>query len=177
VDPTARPSHIAIARILRPRGNRGEVLVELHTDFPTRFSLLSRVWVEYPDGRRECLEIERCWEHQGRQVLKFSSIESIGDAERLAGAWIEIAADQAIPLPAGTYWDHDLIGCRLRNRSGQLLGVVTHILRIAGNDQLVVQNDDVEFMVPVVAAICLEISIARKEILVELPEGLIDLNP
>ncbi len=177
MDPTARPSHIAIARILRPRGNRGEVLVELHTDFPTRFSLLSRVWVEYPDGRRECLEIERCWEHQGRQVLKFSSIESIGDAERLAGAWIEIAADQAIPLPAGTYWDHDLIGCRLRNRSGQLLGVVTHILRIAGNDQLVVQNDDVEFMVPVVAAICLEISIARKEILVELPEGLIDLNP
>ncbi len=177
MDPTAQPSHIAIARILRPRGNRGEVLVELHTDFPTRFSLLNRVWVEYPDGRRECLEIEHCWEHQNRQVLKFSSIESISDAERLTGAWIEIEANQAVPLPAGTYWDHDLIGCRLRNRNGEVLGIVTRILRIAGNDQLVVQNNDIEYLVPLVAAICREVSITRKEILVELPGGLTDLNP
>ena len=177
MDPTARPSHIAIAKILRPRGNRGEVLVELHTDFPARFSLLHRVRLEYPDGRHECLTIEHCWEHQGRQVLKFCSIDSIGDAERLTGAWVEIEPDQAVQLPAGTYWDHDLIGCRLLNRRGETLGVVTQVLRIAGNDQLVVQNGDVEYMVPVVAAICREVSIAHKEILVELPEGLISLNP
>ena len=58
MDPTAGPSHIAIARIARTRGNRGEVLAELHTDFPARFSLLKRVWVEFPDGRRESLALE-----------------------------------------------------------------------------------------------------------------------
>jgi len=176
VDPTTQPSHIAIARILRPRGNRGEVLVELHTDFPARFSHLNRVLVEFPDGRRECLDIERCWEHQGRQVLKFASINSISDAEKLVGAWIEVEADGVVTLPEGTYWDHDLVGCLLRNRSGERLGVVTDILRIAGNDQLIVSSENGEFMVPVAAAICLEISIACKEILVELPEGLMDLN-
>jgi 16S rRNA processing protein RimM len=176
VDPTARPSHIAIARIVRPRGNRGEVLVELHTDFPTRFGLLNRVWVRFPDGRRERLELERCWENQGRQVLKFGSIDSIADAEKLVGAWVEIEADQVVPLPAGTYWDHDLVGCSLRNDSGELVGVVTDVMRIAGNPQLVVLGASGEFMVPVVAAICKVISIARKEILVDLPEGLMDLN-
>lgn len=123
------------------------------------------------------MEVEHCREHQGRQVLKFSSIESISDAERLAGAWIEIEAEQAVSLPTGTYWDHDLIGCRLLDPGRECLGVVTRVLRISGNDQLMVQNNDVEYMVPLAAAICREISIERKEILVELPEGLIDLNP
>jgi 16S rRNA processing protein RimM len=176
VDPTAQPSHIAIARIVRPRGNRGEVLVELHTDFPARFSLLNRVWVEFPDGRRECRQLERCWEHQGRQVLKFHAVDSITDAEKLVGAWIEIEANQAVLLPEGTYWDRDLIGCMVRNESGELIGEVADILRIAGNDQLVVRGERGEFMVPLVASICRDISIARKEILVELPEGLVDLN-
>jgi 16S rRNA processing protein RimM len=176
VDPTAQPSYIAIARILRPRGNRGEVLVELHTDFPARFRILNRALVEFPDGRRECLEIERCWEHQHRQVLKFAAIDSINDAEKLVGAWIMIEADEAAALPEGTYWDRDLVGCFLRNRSGECLGVVIDVLRIAGNSQLIVRSENGEFMVPAVAAICLEISIARKEILVELPEGLMDLN-
>jgi 16S rRNA processing protein RimM len=121
--------------------------------------------------------VEHCWEHQGRQVLKFSSIDSIGDAERLTGAWVEIEADQAVQLPPGTYWDDELIGCRLCNLRGETLGVVTQVLRIAGNDQLLVQGNGAEYMVPVVAAICREISIEHKEIVVDLPEGLISLNP
>jgi len=176
VDPAAGHSYIAIARIIRSRGNRGEVVVELHTDFPERFSLLKRVWVEFPDGRRESLELENCWDHQGRQVLKFRAIDTISDAEKLAGAWIEIEPEQAMPLPAGAYWDRDLIGCRLRTNDGRFVGVVKDVLRIAGNDQLVVAGDQGEFMVPAVAAFCKEISIARKEIVVDLPEELINLN-
>jgi 16S rRNA processing protein RimM len=114
VDPAARSSFIAIARIVRTRGNRGEVLVELHTDFPTRFSHLERVWIEHPDGRRESLEVEKEWVHQGRQVLKFRSVDSISEAEKLSGAWVQIESDQAMPLAAGQYWDHDLVGCTVR---------------------------------------------------------------
>jgi 16S rRNA processing protein RimM len=176
VNPAAGHSYIAVARITRPRGNRGEVVVELHTDFPERFRLLKRVWVEYPDGRRESLDLENSWEHQGRQVLKFRAIDTISDAEKLAGAWVEIESEEAVPLPEGTYWDSDLSGCRLRTNDGKSLGVVTGVLRIAGNDQLVVRGDRGEYMIPLVAAICREICIARKEITVDLPEGLMDLN-
>jgi 16S rRNA processing protein RimM len=152
------------------------VRVELHTDFPARFQLLDRVWLAFPDGRRESFELENCWEHQGRLILKFGSIDSISDAERLAGAWVEIEAEQAVPLPQDTYWDRDLVGCSLRDRAGNTLGVVTEVMRIMGNSQLVVRGDKGEFMVPMAASICIGISIARKEILVDLPEGLVDLN-
>jgi 16S rRNA processing protein RimM len=176
VVPTARPSHIAIARITKPRGNRGEVLAELYTDFPARFGLLHRVWIEFPDGHRESLELERFWEHQGRPVLKFNAVDSISEANKLVGAWVEIEADQAFPLPEGSYWDRDLIGCVIRDRSGKTLGSVRDVMRIAGNSQLVVAGENGEFLVPAVASICIEISIARKEILVDLPDGLMGLN-
>jgi 16S rRNA processing protein RimM len=176
VDFSVGPSYIVIARITRPRGNRGEVLVELHTDFPARFSLLKSVWIVHPDGQRVNLELENCWAHQGRPVLKFRGIDSISDAETLSGSWIEIESDLAVPLPEGTYWDHDLIGCALVNDLGENLGTVADVLRIAGNDQLVVRGSHGEYMVPLVATICREIRISRKEIRVDLPAGLMDLN-
>jgi 16S rRNA processing protein RimM len=176
VNPNARPSLVAVARIVRTRGLRGEVLAELHTDFPARFSLLDRVWLEFPDGQRKLLKLESCREHKGRQVLKFEAVDSIADAEALVGAWVEIAADQAVPLPEGTYWDHDLIGCSLRDARGAFLGVVRDVMRIAGNTQLVVQGESGEYLVPAVATICKEVSLERREIVVELPEGLMDLN-
>jgi 16S rRNA processing protein RimM len=176
VNPAARPSLIAVARIVRTRGIRGEVLAELHTDFPARFSLLDRVWVEFPDGRRKRLKLESCREHKGRQVLKLEAIDSIADAEALLGAWVEIEADQAVPLPEGTYWDYDLVGCSVRDVRGVFLGVVRDVMRIAGNSQLVVQGESGEYLVPAVATICREISLERREIVVDLPEGLMDLN-
>lgn len=176
MDPSSRPSHIAIARIVRTRGNHGEVLAELYTDFPARFRLLDRVWLEFPDGRRECLDLERSWEYKGRLVLKFCKTDSIAEAESLVGAWVEIEAGQEVKLPEGVYWDHDLIGCTVRDQQGVVLGEVSDIMRIAGNPQLVVQGTRREFLVPAVGSICRQISIPHKEIVVDLPEGLLELN-
>ena len=81
-----------------------------------------------------------------------------------------------MPLPDGSFWDCDLIGCSLRNERGELVGVVTDVMRIAGNDQLVVRGENGEYLVPMVATICKEIAIERREIVVDLPEGLMDLN-
>jgi 16S rRNA processing protein RimM len=176
VEPTAGPSYIAIARIARTRGNRGEVLADLFTDFPARFETLREVWLELEDGRRRLYVLEECWSHKGRQVLKFAGIDSISAAQELAGAWVKIAPEDAVPLPEGTYFDHDLIGCSVREAGGKSLGEVTDVLRIDGNNQLVVNGPQGEFMIPAVGAICKSVSIAEKVIIVDLPEGLIDLN-
>ena len=109
-------------------------------------------------------------------MLKFGGIDSITAAEALVGAWVEVEADQAVTLPEGTYWDHDLVGCSVRSAGGEALGTVAEVMRIGGNHQLVVQGPRGEFLVPAVAAICREISISRREIVVDLPEGLMDLN-
>lgn len=169
-------SYIAIARIARTRGNRGEVVADLHTDFPDRFEKLHEVWMELPDRGRLRIGLEDAWRHRGRIVLKLRGIDSIRDAERFIGAWVQVPECEVISLPEGTYFDHDLIGCSVRDFGGKDLGVVREILRIAGNSQLVVVGPGGEFLIPAAAEICKKISIDRREISVDLPEGLIDLN-
>ncbi len=176
MEPDAQSSFIAIARIARTRGNRGEVLADLHTDFPDRFKSLREVWLESGDGRRQCIALERSWEYKGRRVLKFIGVDTINSAENFIGCWVEIPADQAAQLPEGTYFDHDLIGCSVLDANGNLLGVVDDILHIAGNNQLVVKDFKREYLIPAVESICTKISIAEKRILIDPPEGLMDLD-
>ena len=172
----AQPSLIAIARIVRTRGNRGEVLADLHTDFPARFDSLEDVWLEWPDGSRAKKRLEDTWEHQGRRVLKFEGVDSISSAEQLTGAWLLVEFVNAVPLDEGTYYDHDLVGCTVCSSAGEDLGTVKEVLRITGNNQLVISGKHGEFMVPAVEQICREVYVDRKRIVVDLPEGLMDLN-
>ncbi len=176
MEPDAQPSFIAIARIARTRGNRGEVLADLYTDFPDRFNALEEVWLEFNDGQRQRMALEDSWEYRGRRVFKFAGVDSISSAEGYVGCWIVIPSDQAVQLPEGTYYDHDLIGCSVRDTRGNQLGVVNEILHIAGNCQLVIKNMNREYLIPAVAGICIRISIDEKQILVDPPEGLMDLD-
>jgi 16S rRNA processing protein RimM len=176
VDPDARHSYIAIARIARTRGNRGEVLADLYTDFPDRFNALETVWLEFGDGRMQQMALEDAWEHKGRNVLKFRGVDDISSAEGYVGCWVLIPAEQAVQLPQDTYFDHDLIGCLVEDTQGSRLGIVTEILHIAGNNLLVVEDSNREHLIPAVENICIRISIEEKRILVDPPEGLMDLN-
>jgi len=171
-----RPETLAIARIARPRGNKGEVIADLHTDFPDRFDGLSEVWLSWPDGRRERRVLTGSWPHQGRRVLKFEGADTISDAEPLAGAWVEIEAEQAVELPGGVYFDHDLVGCAVVDGAGRDLGVVSGIERFPGNPQMVVRAGSGEFLLPAGGSFFLDVSIEHKRIVVDLPEGLVDLN-
>ena len=176
VEPGVESGYVAVARIARTRGRRGEVLADFHTDFPSRFDALEEVWLELAGGRRERIGLEEAWEHGGRLVLKFRGVDTIEAAERYVGAWVEVGAESAVELPEGTYFDHDLVGCSLVGSDGRALGVVRDVVRLAGNHQLLVERSGLEYMVPARAEICKEIAIAQKRIVVDLPEGLIDLN-
>jgi 16S rRNA processing protein RimM len=176
VEPPARFAPVTIARIVRTRGNRGEVLVELHTDFPERFRGLREVWLEFADGRRERLALARAWDHQGRMVLHFEGVNSITAAEALVGAWVQVDSGEAVAPAEGQFFNHDLVGCEVRDLSGKLLGSVADVLHISGNNLLIVSGPQGEIMIPAAAGFCVEISIERQQIVVDLPEGLVDLN-
>ena len=176
MEPEEPSSFITIARIVRTRGNKGEVLVESFTDFPDRFDILEEVWLEFEDGRLQKTALDFTWEHKGRRILKFVDFDTISSAEKLVGCLVQIPREQAVRLPAGTYFDHALVGCSVEDTHGKHLGVVEDILRISGNNQLVVKGRDREFLIPAVENICKRISIKKKQILVDPPEGLMDLD-
>lgn len=175
--PDEQSSFIAIARIARTRGNHGEVLADLYTDFPDRFDGLREVWLVSGQGtQRQRMTLEKTWEHKGRVVLKFQGVDSISAAEPYKGFWVEVPIGQAVPLPEGSYYDHDLIGCVVEDLQGNRIGLVNEVLHLAGNSHLVVRDGEREILIPAVADICVKISIGQKRIVVDPPEGLLDLD-
>ncbi len=176
MEQTGQPTYIAIARIARPRGNRGEVLADLYTDFPDRFGSLSEVSVEYPGGRLEVRSIEQFWFHKNRLVLKLGGSDSISDAEKLAGAWVLVPCGDAIELPENTYFDHDLIGCTVTTVNGVELGPIAEVMKLDGNTLFAIRSRHGEILIPAAGSYFREISIRERRILVDLPEGLVDLN-
>jgi len=170
---------VTIALLTGSRGNRGEVQAVSFSDRPERFRELKGVYLcdpESPEG--EPMEMEAAWEHRGRMIFKFRGIDSISEAERLRGKEVRIPLAERPSLPAGEYYDTDLIGCEVLDRAaGGVLGRVKGLQRFGGPPLLEVEAAaGGEFLIPFAGSICAEIDIEKKQIRVDLPEGLQDLN-
>jgi 16S rRNA processing protein RimM len=166
---------ISVARIARPQGLRGEVIADLLTDFPERFARLGRVYVKRADGRLLLLDLENSRLHKGRVALKFTGFDSISGAEELRDAHVLVSRDQLVELPEDTYYDFDLIGCEAVATGGQHLGHVEEVQNYGAAPLLVVRDGARELLIPLVLSICVEIDTGRKRIVVNPPDGLLDL--
>jgi 16S rRNA processing protein RimM len=167
---------VAVARIVRTRGLRGELVADLLTDFPERFDDLDSVEAFLPDGRRERLEIEEHWFQRDRIVFKFAGYDSIESAKALVGGQLAVPEDERIKLSGGQFYDWELAGCEVESVAGEKLGRVHEVMRTGGVEMLVVGNDSGrEFLIPMAEEICVAIDIERKLIRVDPPAGLLEL--
>ncbi len=166
---------VTIARIRRPQGRRGEVAAELFTDFPQRFLEAATVWLYLPGKGHRPAGLESAWFHKGAVILKFAGVDSISDAEKLAGCEVRIPAGERRPLQGSAVYWADLPGCRVMER-GRELGVVRWLDPTVGTPVLVVDTSDGELLIPFAEEICRRIDVAGRVIEVELPEGLKELN-
>src|SRR5262245_50109615 len=166
---------ISVARVVRPQGHRGEVIADLLTDFPERFASLDRAYVKRADGRLLLLDLESSRTHKGRIALKFAGCDSVDGAEELRDARVMVPRDQLIELPEDTYYDFDLIGCEVVGADGHQLGRVEEIQDYGAAPLLLVRDGKREILIPLVLSICVEIDTERKRIVVNPPEGLLDL--
>lgn len=165
---------VAIAKIVKTRGLRGELVAELLTDFPERFENLDRVIAVAPDGTRSELEIESFFFQKGRVVLKFAGYNSIEASEALRGFEVCIPEAEAVQLDEGEFFDWELQGCRVETLHSETIGEVTEVMRTGGTEILVVQGADKEYLIPFSETICVEVDIEGKLIKVDPPEGLLD---
>ncbi len=168
---------MTVARLVRARGNQGELAAELETDDPRIFEHFPEVYLWDGRARREIRRVSRAWPHKGRLILKFDGVDTIDDAERLAGWQVQIAMSERPAAPEGRYYIAELIGCRVvEARSGRLLGEITGLLETGGAPVLEVKSGDRELLIPFASSICPEIDTAQGIVRVELPEGLEGLN-
>ena len=123
------------------------------------------------------MEVERTWTHGEHLIFKFKGVDSISDAERLAGSDVAIPIEQRPTAEQGEYYRSDLIGCDVFDGSGRLLGVVDDWQETGGTPLVEVRTaDGKELLIPFASTIFVKIDIERKRIDVHLPQGLEDLN-
>ena len=164
---------VAVARIAKPRGLKGELAADILTDFPERFEDLVEITAVLPDSTRRELKIEKHWFQSGRVVLKFAGVDSIESAEPLRNADICIPETEAVELEEGEYFDWDLAGCDVKTLDGTVIGTVRELMRTGATEILVVDGEK-EYLIPFAESICTEVDIENKVILIDPPEGLLE---
>jgi 16S rRNA processing protein RimM len=192
---------VAVARILRPRGNKGEVAAELLTDFPERLSRVPKVFLAAANGSGEPVahQVTSFWiseNHKGQGVFHFAGFEGIPSAEKLRGTMVLLPMEERVLLPSGLYFVSDLIGCAVFEHrepkpelasspcslesAPSLIGKVTDVEFVgeaqAGTPLLHVDTTRGELLVPLAEDICFRINTVARRIDVRLLEGLRDLN-
>jgi len=165
-----------VGRIARAHGNRGQVIVNLDTDFPeTRFRTGAELFVKR-GAAVERMVVATVRFQRDRPVVGFDGVDSMNAAEALAGLELRIPADRLAALPDGSYYHHDLVGCVVSTTAGETVGEVEGVEGTAGGSRLIVKGPRGEVQVPFAIEICRVIDPAAKRIVIEPPEGLLDLN-
>lgn len=173
-NPNNDSSLVTIAYILRPQGLKGEVIARLETDFPERFDDLKNVLLLFPNGKIEEASLENYWLHKGQIVLKFSLSNDRNSAETLRNVLVKIPETDLVELPEDYYYEFDLVGCQVITINGLELGKVQELM-YTGPAPLLVVKGTKEYLIPLAEEICYEINTKEKKILVNPPEGLLEL--
>lgn len=186
-----------LARIRRPQGRKGEVFADILTDFPEKFAERRRVWLlaeadgasgarpshtssSAPSPAPREVELAHHWLHKGAVILHFAGIDSISDAETLAGLVVAVPREQRVPLAEDEAYVGDLIGCTLfdvASAAPVIVGEIEDVDQTAGPVALLVVHAVTgEILVPFAKSYLRRLDIENKRVEMALPEGLVDLN-
>jgi 16S rRNA processing protein RimM len=170
-------SLISVARAVRTRGLKGEIVADLLTDFPERFDEVDKMVALSPNGDRKIVELEDFWFQNHRIVMKLRGCDTVEAASEFAGYHFCVAEAKRVLLAEDEYYDFELEGCSVQLVNGEKVGNVQRILKTGGAVILVIATPKgAELLVPLAESIVIEIDIAGKRIVIDPPEGLLELS-
>jgi 16S rRNA processing protein RimM len=163
------PRYLIIGRVLKPWGYRGELKIEILTDFPERFASLHTV---YLGDDAKPFSVTRAHLHSGSVLLKLAGIDSPEDGESLRDQLVQVALQDAVELPPGKVFLYQLIGLNVRTTDGESLGILNEVLDTGANDVYVVSDGTHEILLPAIPDVIQVIDLEHGEMIVKLIEGL-----
>jgi len=171
------PETVAVGRVLRPHGVKGEVVVEVLSDVPGRFQKGSRVQGVREGSPPVTLTVAAGRKHKTGAVVRFEGYEDRDQVEALRGLDLEVSLAEVPKAPRGTYYQYELLGCLCRdvsNDGGEELGKVVEVVEDGGGTMLIVEGEGRRIPVPFVKAFLRRVDVARGRIDLALPEGFLE---
>ncbi len=155
-------------------GASGEIRVQPLGRFPERFRELRRILVG--ESLEPATVIHRRLYRNGL-ILRLHGLTSREAARRLIGSYLYVPESEAVPLPPGEYFVHQIVGLSVRSTDGDELGTVTEVLQTGSNDVYIVHGPRGEVLLPAIKEVVQAVDIAAGTMLVSLLPGLLDLTP
>ncbi len=164
------PRFLAVGRVLRPHGVRGEVRVQLLTDHPER---LSRYRILYLGRTPRPYTLEGVRLHKGAALIKLANCDDRNAAEELRGQLVQIPIAEAVPLGEGEYYHFQVVGVEVLTDQGESLGRVAEVLDTGANDVFVVRGPRGEVLIPAIEDVVLELDLEARRMVVTILPGLL----
>ena len=168
---------IAVGEVLRPWGLRGELRVRPLTDRPAeRFQWLRRCVLWEPEvDRREDVEIAGCRFDGDELFVRMEGVSSPEEAKRFSGRLLAVAREDALPAPEGHFYPWEMTGAVVETREGRRVGEFVGVEDHAAQSLWIVAHEGRELLVPAVPEIVVDVNVKERRIVIDPPEGLLDL--
>jgi 16S rRNA processing protein RimM len=152
---------IAVGKITKAHGIRGEVSVLPLTEVPDRFDPDSVLWLE--DGRS--LIVDRARRHHGRFIVSFTQVRDRNGADLLHGAYLFVPESELPALPEGSYWPHQIEGCEVFDVDNRSLGTIAEVLHTDANDVWVARTGTGdETLIPALKSYVVSVDVGERRI-------------
>lgn len=162
------PGFVVVGKLRRAHGVRGEMVMELSTDFPER---LVAGKVVYLGDTHQPIKLRTVRDHDRYLLVSFVDRYDPDAVSELRNALVSVRIDSLPELPEGEYYHHQLIGLLVKDEAGQELGQLTSILETGSNDvYIVTAGEGKEILLPALVQVILGVDLEKKEMLVRPPE-------
>ena len=168
--PPGEPVYLVIGYLRRPHGVSGEIIMDLHTDFPDRIKPGRKVLI---GEKHQPLTLNTVREHNTGLLVSIRGVDTPEDVGKYRNQWVYVKASEVPPLPAGKHYQYELIDLNVVDDNGNPLGKLVEILETGANDVYVVRDDSgKEILLPAIPAVILNVDMDQRTMKVHLLEGL-----
>jgi 16S rRNA processing protein RimM len=173
------PRYLAIGRILRPHGVRGELRAEILTDYPDRLqdAFAQPLRTLYVGKTHRPFTLTNVRFHQGAMLLTFKECTTRDEADALRGALVEIPMEDAVPLEEDEYYHFQLVGMQVETEEGEVLGEIVEVFTAPGaNDVFVVYGSRGEILIPAIEDVVISLDVEAERVVIRPLPGLLDMG-
>jgi 16S rRNA processing protein RimM len=168
--PDGEPVYLTVGFLRRPHGVQGEIILDLHTDFPERLKSGRKLFL---GEEHKQMTLVSARPHAKGMLIKFKGVETPEAVGQFRNQWVYVKAADVPPLQEGQLYQHELFGFSVVDETDRLLGELVEILETGANDVYVVRDaNGREILLPAIPSVILELDPARRLIRVHLLEGL-----